>query len=72
MRRSLPVRGDPRTWCLMVKDGKILMRIGLLFRVPIVAFSINAAIATKKNTTIVFAFQPKVDFAKLDFQKESN
>ena len=23
MRRSLPVRGDPRTWCLMVKVGKI-------------------------------------------------
>ena len=20
MRRSLPVRGDPRTWCLMVKE----------------------------------------------------
>ena len=33
MRRSLPVKGDPRTWCLMVKVGKILMRIGLLFRV---------------------------------------
>ena len=30
---TLPVRGDPRTWCLMVKVGKILMRIGLLFRV---------------------------------------
>ena len=33
MRRSLPVRGDPSTWFLMVKVGKILMRIGLLFRV---------------------------------------
>ena len=33
MRRSLPVRGDPRTWCLIVRVGKILMRIGLLFRV---------------------------------------
>ena len=45
MRRSLPVRGDPRTWCLMVKVGKILMRIGLLFRVirnvsPLAALSI--------------------------------
>ena len=25
------VRGDPRTWCLMVRVGKILMRIGLHF-----------------------------------------
>ena len=33
MRRSLLVRGHPRNWCLMVKVGKILMRIGLLFRV---------------------------------------
>ena len=33
MRWSLPVRGDPKTWCLMVNVGKILMRIGLLFRV---------------------------------------
>ena len=33
MRRSLPVRGDPRTWCLMARVGKILMKIGLLFRV---------------------------------------
>ena len=33
MRRSLPVRGDPRTRCLIVKVGKILIRIGLLFRV---------------------------------------
>ena len=28
MIRSLPVRGDPRTWFLMVKVGKILMMIG--------------------------------------------
>ena len=35
--------------------------------VPIVAFSTNA---TKKNGTIVFVFQPKVDFAKLGFQKK--
>ena len=45
MRRSLPVRGDPRTWCLMVRVGKIMMRIGLLFRVirnvsPFVALNI--------------------------------
>ena len=33
MKRSLPVRGDPRTWYLIVKVGKILMRIGLFFRV---------------------------------------
>ena len=33
MRRSLPVRGDPMTWCLMIRVGKILMKIGLLFRV---------------------------------------
>ena len=33
MRRSLPVIGDPRTWCLMVRVGKILMRIDLLFKV---------------------------------------
>ena len=33
MRRSLPVRGDPRTWCLMVRVGKILMKRGLLFKV---------------------------------------
>ena len=31
--KNLLVRGDPRTWCLMVKVGKILIRIGLLFRV---------------------------------------
>ena len=37
--------------------------------VPIVAFLTNA---TKKNATIVFAFQPKVEFVKLGFQKESN
>ena len=34
------------------------------YRVPIVVFLTNA--------TIVFVFQPKVEFAKLDFQKESN
>ena len=28
---SLPVKRDPRTWCLMVRVGKILMKIGLLF-----------------------------------------
>ena len=33
MRRSLPVRGDPMTWCLMVRVGKIRMKRGLLFRV---------------------------------------
>ena len=36
---------------------------------PIVAFMSNA---TKKNATIVSVFQPKVEFAKLDFQKQSN
>ena len=40
-----------------------------IFLVPIAAFIENA---TKKKATIVFAFQPKVKFAKLDFQKESN
>ena len=39
---------------------------------PIVAFYINATIGTKTNATIVFVFQPKVEFAKLNFQKESN
>ena len=39
------------------------------YRVPIVAFSTNT---TKKNATIVFIFQPRVEFVKLDFQKESN
>ena len=39
------------------------------YRVPIVAFSTNA---TKKNVTIVFVFQLKVEFVKLDFKKESN
>ena len=39
------------------------------YRESIVAFLTNA---TKKNATIVFVFQPKVEFAKLDFQKESN
>ena len=33
MRRSLPVERDPRTWCFMVRFGKILMKIGILFRV---------------------------------------
>ena len=33
MRRSLPVKGDPRTWCLMIRVGKILMKIDLLFEV---------------------------------------
>ena len=37
-----------------------------VFLVPIAAFIKNA---TKKNATIVFVFQSKVDFTKLDFQK---
>ena len=39
------------------------------YRVPIVAFLTN--VTKKKNATIVFAFQSKVEFAKLDFRLES-
>ena len=50
MRRSLPIRGDPRTWSLMVRVGKILMRIGLLFKVirnvsPFAALNIGDGVA---------------------------
>ena len=54
------------------KDRKEFQSSGKEKRYPIVAFSINVAIGIKKNITIMFAFQPKVEFAKLDFQKESN
>ena len=37
---------------------------------PIAAFIENAT--KKKNATIVFVFQPKVEFAKLNFKKEAN
>ena len=44
------------------------------YKISIVACLTNATKknATKKNATIVFVFQPKVEFAKLDFKKESN
>ena len=31
IRRPLPLRRDPKTWCFMVRAGKILIRIGSLF-----------------------------------------